>query len=287
MTCSSVDISTVCESCLRIVDERRSWFFRGVWRIASAGSGRLPLVAIILEDLDRCTQAAVAHYWRTLDAQGRKQMSGHADRGGRAAVTGGKQMMGFCDVVRKVLVENGVPDVHICVESQLELPGYFRPTKNWDMLVVSQGNLVAALEFKSQRGPSFGNNFNNRTEEAIGTAHDLWTAYREGAFGKRPRPWLGWVMLLEECTKSTTPVKVAEPHFKVFPEFRGASYAKRYELLLRRLMREKLFDGAAFLMATDKDGPRGLYTEPAEDLRMQPFLASLAGHAMAFQVGIR
>ena len=132
------------------------------------------------------------------------------------------------------------------------------------MLVVSRGNLIAAIEFKSQRGPSFGNNFNNRTEEAIGTAHDLWTAYREGAFGKKPRPWLGWVMLLEDCTKSTTPVKVAEPHFKVFPEFRGASYAKRYEILLRRLMREKLFDGAAFLMATDRDGLKGHYTEPAE-----------------------
>ena len=42
------------------------------------------------------------------------------------------------------------------------------------------------------------------------------------------------------------PVGVNEPHFKVFPEFRGASYAKRYELLLRRLVLEKLFDGAAF-----------------------------------------
>lgn len=120
------------------------------------------------------------------------------------------------------------------------------------MLVVSLGNLIAALEIKSQRGPSFGNNFNNRTEEAIGMAHDLWTAYREGAFGKNPRPWLGWVMLLEDCPKSTTPVKVAEPHFKVFPEFRGASYAKRYELLLQRLVREKLFDRSAFLTSTDK-----------------------------------
>ena len=51
------------------------------------------------------------------------------------------------------------------------------------MLVIDRDQLIAALEFKSQVGPSFGNNFNNRTEEAIGTAHDLWTAYREGALG--------------------------------------------------------------------------------------------------------
>ena len=130
--------------------------------------------------------------------------------------------------MHQLLVDNGLPDTHIFVNSHLELPGYFRPTKNWDMLVVSRGHLIAALEFKSQRGPSFGNNFNNRTEEAIGTAHDIWTAYREGAFGKKPRPWIGWVMLLESCPKSMTPVKVVEPHFKVFPEFRGATYAKRY-----------------------------------------------------------
>jgi hypothetical protein len=27
--------------------------------------------------------------------------------------------------------------------------------------------------------PSFGNNFNNRSEEAIGSASDIWIAYRE------------------------------------------------------------------------------------------------------------
>lgn len=143
---------------------------------------------------------------------------------------------------------------------------------------MSEGRLVAAMEFKSQRGPSFGNNFNNRTEEAIGTASDLWTACREGAFGKDSvRPWLGWVMLLEDCPKSNAPVKVDEPHFKVFPEFRGASYSKRYEILLQKLVRERLYDGAAFLMATEKGGPRGVFSEPASDMTMKTFLAGLAG----------
>ena len=54
--------------------------------------------------------------------------------------------------------------------------------------------------------------FNNRSEEAIGTAHDLWTAYREGAFDHSPRPWLGWLMLLQDCEKSRSTVDVDEPH---------------------------------------------------------------------------
>ena len=95
-------------------------------------------------------------------------------------------------------------------------------------------------------------------------------------------------MLLEDCPKSTTPVRVDEPHFKVFPEFHKASYAQRYELLLRRLVREKLFDSAAFLMATDKQGPKGLYSEPASsDLGMKPFLAGLVAHAMAYKAAIQ
>ncbi|MDA1349726.1 MAG: hypothetical protein O3A47_12820 [Chloroflexi bacterium] len=74
---------------------------------------------------------------------------------------------------------------------------------------------------------------------------------------------------------------------QMMPSVRGASYARRYELLLRRLVLEKLFDGAAFLMATDKQGRGGTYSEPADDLGMRPFLAALTGHAMAFQAGRR
>lgn len=77
------------------------------------------------------------------------------------------------------------------------------------------------VELKSQVGHSFGNNFNNPVEEAIGSAVDIWTAYREGAFGGPIRPWLGYLFLLEDCPKSRSPVKVEEPHFKVFPEFIG------------------------------------------------------------------
>ncbi|MCP4129373.1 MAG: hypothetical protein GY754_00010, partial [bacterium] len=59
---------------------------------------------------------------------------------------------------------------------------------------------------------------NNRTEESIGTAHDFWVAYREGAFGKQPRPFVGWLMLVEDASGSRSPVKCDSPHYPVFEE---------------------------------------------------------------------
>ncbi len=229
---------------------------------------------------------AISTYWKTLVLQSEKQKSGSSvDRGTRSSVTGGKQMDGFCEVVQAVLKDSGLPDAHIFQNRKLELPGYYRPTKKWDMVVVSDGALIAAMEFKSHRG-SFGNNFNNRTEEALGSGTDLWVAHREGAFGKSViNPWLGWVMLLEDCRKSQVPVKVKEPHFPVFPEFKGASFARRYEILARKLVKEKLYNSAVLILASEEGGPKGKFTEPATDLSMATFLAGLAGHVGVYLAG--
>jgi hypothetical protein len=192
-------------------------------------------------------------------------------------------MDGFCELVRWLVAENGIPDASIFVQRGLEIPGYFRPSKKWDLLVVHRKQLVAAVEFKSQVGPSFGNNFNNRTEEALGTATDIWTAYREGAFGRMGiRPWIGWLMFLEDCGGSQHPVEAKEPHFKVFDEFRNKSYRQRYEVMLRRLVLEKLYDGAALVLSCRKDSATGDYVEPSDDLSMKRLLAGLGGHVQTF-----
>jgi hypothetical protein len=189
-------------------------------------------------------------------------------------------MDGFVQLVADLLGECGLPDATIYRKKNLELPGFFRATKEWDILVIVDGNLLASMEFKSQVG-SFGNNYNNRTEEAIGNAADLWTAFREGAFRDSPRPWVGYLMLLEEAPGSLSPVEVAEPHFKVFEEFRQASYAKRYEVLCRKLVRERLYDAACLLLSGAAGGLKGQYREPAEDVGFDRFVASLTAHASA------
>jgi hypothetical protein len=149
--------------------------------------GTVPVVPPGYEEYAR---KAVAHYWQTLGAQTSKQGTADADRGNRRAVTGGKQMDGFCELVRWAVAANGMPDASIHLRDKLELPGFFRATKKWDLVVVHKTHLVAAIEFKSQAGPSFGNNFNNRTEEALGNATDISTAFREGAFGVTKAPLL-------------------------------------------------------------------------------------------------
>jgi len=190
-------------------------------------------------------------------------------------------MDGFIELVHDILVECGLPDVNIFRKSRLELPGYFRPTKEWDLLVVIDGILLASIEFKTQVG-SFGNNYNNRTEEAIGNATDLWAAYREGAFKASPRPWLGYLMLLEEAKGSTSRVGVAEPHFDVFPEFKEISYAKRYEILCQKLVRERLYDAACFILSEPDAALRGDFKEPSPELSFENFVASLTARAIAY-----
>ncbi len=182
----------------------------------------------------------------------------------------------------ELIVRAGVSDEHIFCKCNLELPGFYRPTKEWDLLVVQDGQLIAAIEVKSQVGPSFGNNFNNRTEEAMGSALDLWTAYREGAFNKTARPWLGYLFMLEDSPASSRPVRVKEPHFRVLPEFVSASYARRYELFCRKLVRERHYNAAAFIMSDREKGLTGCYREPAADLTFELFVRSLLAHVNAY-----
>jgi len=191
-------------------------------------------------------------------------------------------MDGFISLLQELIVEAGIQEKHIFHNTALELPGFFRPTKEWDLLVVRDTQLILALESKSQVGPSFGNNFNNRTEEAMGSALDLWTAFREGAFNKTIRPWLGYIFVLEDCEGSRRPVRVKEPHFKVFPDFMNASYAKRYELFCRKLVRERHYNTAAFLTSEQKAGLKGKFAEPAQDLTFLQFAKSLVAHVSAY-----
>ncbi len=233
-------------------------------------------------DLKNKVEKAVAYYWRTRKKQQTRQKgAGKQDQGSRSAVTGGAQMDGFIDLFTELITEAGLPEKFIYRNKNIELPGFFRPTKEWDLLVVKDGKLVAAIEAKSQVGPSFGNNFNNRMEEAMGSALDLWTAYREKAYLDSPQPFLGYFFMLEDCPKSNTPVKVKEPHYKVFPEFKEASYCRRYELFCRKLVLERHYTSAAFITSSGKEGIKGMFITPAGDLSVERFARTLVAHVSA------
>lgn len=237
-------------------------------------------MALDLVDYENKARQAVMAFWGNREAAKLRQIeTGRADQGERAGVTDGKNMDGFIKLILDIVRANGLAhaDIHL-KKGVLTLPGYFRPTKLWDLLVTHKGQLIAAIELKSQVGPSFGNNFNNRTEEAIGTAHDLWTAYREEAFGKQSRPFVGWLMMVEDADKSRSAVRDASPHFPVFPEFQGASYLKRYDILCQKLVQEQLYTTAALLTSPRTSATSGEYSEMSEMTGLKAFVSALAGH---------
>lgn len=229
--------------------------------------------------MDQKINDAVRSYRATRENQTTKQAgSGKHDQGARGAVTGGAQMDAFADLISAAITETGIPESDIFKKTAVELPGYYRPEKKWDIVVVHNGVLGAVIELKSQMGPSFGNNFNNRTEEAIGSASDIWVAFREKRFGDHMfRPWLGYLFLLEDCAESTAPVAVREPHFAIDEIFRGASYKKRYEILCERLILERLYESSCFMTARFT-GAEVHVDEPNTNLSFEHFTASLKGH---------
>ena len=240
-------------------------------------------MALDLVDYERKAREAVQAFWGNREKARQKQIeSGKADQGERAGVTAGKNMDGFIALVLDIVHANGLAHAEIHQKrAVLTLPGYFRPTKLWDLLVIHKGELIAAIEMKSHVGPSFGNNFNNRTEEAIGTAHCFWTAYREEAFGKQPRPFVGWLMLVEDAPQSRAAVKADSPHFPVFKEFVGASYLKRYDLLCQRLVQERLYTTASVLASPRSAAETGEVSTMSSMTDLKTFVTSLAGHVAA------
>lgn len=240
-------------------------------------------MALDLADYETKAHEAIKAFWGNREIAKKKQEeAGRIDQGERAGVTGGKNLDGFIALILDLVEANGLghADIHQ-TRALVTLPGYFRPTKLWDLLVIHEGRLIAAIELKSQVGPSFGNNFNNRTEEAIGTAHDLWTAYRENAFGEQPRPFVGWLMVVEDAVGSQTPVRDKSVHFPVFKEFQGASYLKRYDILCQRLVKEQLYTSASVIGTPRNAGTTGEYKDLSPMTGLREFVTSFAAHIAA------
>ena len=112
-------------------------------------------------------------------------------RGRRDAAAGGENLAGFRDMIEDVVRQHGPAgcEVHrgnaACV-----LPGFFRPTNPWDMVIVFQDRLLAALGLKSLCGPSFENDADKCCDEAVRSGYDFRAVQR-----KRGQAWLIDVML--------------------------------------------------------------------------------------------
>jgi Restriction endonuclease XhoI len=226
--------------------------------------------------------AAVQAFWTGRDLQTQKQIaSGRIDAGTRGSVTGGQHLTPLHDVIASQFEPLVAIGATIRRKGIIPLPGFYRRAKNWDIVVTYRETLVAAIECKSQVG-SIGNNFNNRTEEAIGNAVDLWRAYDAKLVGTM-RPWLGFVFVIEDSPETTAVVRdQGKPVYRTDPAFDNSSYTDRYRLLFERLVRERLYDAACLL--TTRRG-EGISTEPAPEVSTQNLTAAIAGR-VAYIIGI-
>lgn len=227
--------------------------------------------------LDRVSTALKA-FWGVRAAQ---QANAQRLQGGsRSSVTGGQHLNEVRDLIAEEFVLAGFPESTVQRTGRAKtLPGYFRPTKNWDLAVVHGIDVAALLELKSQVG-SIGNNANNRAEESIGNAIDADAAFSKGLLGER-RPWIGYIFVIEDSPAATaSATRDTATIYPRDPVFRAASYMTRLCVRGERLVTEGLYD-AAWVVATTKPESVGGFTwrEPNPDIgydRLRDSIRALA-----------
>ena len=228
-------------------------------------------------DYEEAFAAAIQHFWMIKnDQQAAAILAGRSDGGTSGSVRAGKHMSPFELLIRQVVEDAGIePDP--APSDKLYLPGFYRETKSWDVVLQYQGHALAIVEAKSQ-GSSLAKNFNNRVEEAIGQAADVWKSHERGLLISGLRPWVGYLMIVEETTKTTDPKhllggKAVPAGMKVDPLFDGMSYAERYATAFKRLDQERMLDATCVAITS---GPES-YEYPNEWLSFNGFAAQLWG----------
>lgn len=203
---------------------------------------------------DSAIEQALANFWGSRDAQAaRQRASGVVDAGTRGAVTGGAHLNAVTDLITASMV--GALPQNVSVHTGgggrggggTTIPGYFRPTKTWDIVIRQAGHIVGVIELKSQVG-SFGNNANNRAEEALGNATDLQAAQRHGLIPDNV--FVGYAFVIEQSPRSDAPSNLgSQGGSAVDQAFHRASYIDRVGLLCERVVEDGLYT-AAWCVAT-------------------------------------
>jgi hypothetical protein len=197
------------------------------------------------------------------EAIARLAADGKSDTGAQAR--NAKHMQSIAMFVRQMFVDAGLPEADVTVDSVI--PGYYRRSKNWDVVAMHKGQLVGVVELKSQAS-SPGNNANNRIEEAIGSAVDA-KAVQEltGAFGNLG-VWAAWCMTFNRDAESGNPIELTavQKNRLRLPlndsAFDNMTYAKQYATAVERFIAQKVYDAGWMLITwINSNGTIG-YDEP-------------------------
>lgn len=223
----------------------------------------------------------------------------------REGVRSGKTLDAFVSILTWVVRNNGLPDATVLTGRKAQLPGFFRPTKSWDVVIMDDDTLIAAIELKSI-ADSFGKNANNRNEEVLGSGIDIKEAFEENAFEGITRLFTGYLILVEDCQETLSSVQIQIKHFRAmeqfmlypetrdeayvrnangeFPAVDGVSYMDRFDILCRRLMQKNLYSATSVIKSPRTAINDGEYGAVSRDTSIKAFLASLASHVETIAV---
>ncbi len=202
----------------------------------------------------------------------RATKGGNAQEGSRSAVTGGKHLDGIDLLVREELQAAGGNSLEFRTGRGATVPGYYRPTKAWDLLTLQDGQPVLAVEYKSMKG-SEGKNLNNRADEVFGVAEDLRQAEERKLLPQTMRRAYVFVMGMTE--ESTVPVGVpAVAAGETDTVFAGASYFERAAIMCERMQETGLYH---FAWAVGLREDPFDWTEPREAVNWENFSRGLRG----------
>lgn len=96
---------------------------------------------------------------------------------------------------------------------------------------------------------------------------------------KVPRPFLGWLMLVEDAPSSMIKVRDTSP---VFSESQGAPYLDRDNVLCEKLVKVQPDTIATCVTSSRKVGLNtGVYAELSEMTSIKTFVSSFAAHIAA------
>ncbi|MEQ3762746.1 MAG: PaeR7I family type II restriction endonuclease [Alcanivorax sp.] len=237
-----------------------------------------------LEGYENRVSEAVKSFWRVRERDG---------------VRSGKTLDAFVELLTWVVHSHGLPEAVVLTGRKAQLPGFFRPAKSWDVIIMDNETLIAAIELKSI-ADSFGKNANNRNEEALGSGVDIKEAFEEDAFEGLTRLFTGYLILVEDCQETRTSVQIQLKNFRAMDEFMlnpevrdevyvknakgefpvidGVSYMNRFDILCRRLMQKNLYTAASVIKSPRSAVDTGEHSAVTRETSIKAFLASLASH---------
>ena len=190
-------------------------------------------------------KALLINFWsQKNDAVRRLAEAGIVGTGAQAR--NARHMESLATFVRQMFLEAGLSESDVRVNGVI--PGYYRRSKDWDIVATYKDNLVAVVELKSQVG-SEGNNGNNRIEEALGNSRDASAAQElNQAFGNLPI-WTAFCVAFGSSPDDAKPTRAPQSMFSLDPVFAGMTYARQWEIAVTRFIQTGAYD-AGWMVTT-------------------------------------